>query len=69
MVYDRATDAGKRVQTELGGKNPTLVCASADPAEASDVVASGDFGTTGQSSGPTTYPSGAANDSVQRQYY
>ena len=49
MVYDQATDQGKRVQTELGGKNPTLVGASADPAEAAEIVASGGFGTTGQS--------------------
>ncbi|RRJ33798.1 2,5-dioxovalerate dehydrogenase [Halocatena pleomorpha] len=49
LVYDQATDAGKRVQTELGGKNPTVVSASADPAEAADIVASGGFGTTGQS--------------------
>ena len=49
MVYEQATDVGKRVQTELGGKNPTVVAASADPAEAAAVVASGGFGTTGQS--------------------
>jgi aldehyde dehydrogenase (NAD+) len=49
MVYDQASDAGKRVQTELGGKNPTLVAESADPAEAADIVATGGFGTTGQS--------------------
>ncbi|SFL43737.1 aldehyde dehydrogenase (NAD+) [Halogranum rubrum] len=49
MVYEQATDAGKRVQTELGGKNPTLVTDSADPAEAADIVATGAFGTTGQS--------------------
>ena len=49
LVYEQATDAGKRVQTELGGKNPTVVAASADPAEAADIVASGGFGTTGQS--------------------
>jgi len=49
MVYDQATDAGKRVQTEMGGKNPTVVTASADPAEAAEIVASGGFGTTGQS--------------------
>ncbi|WP_129115436.1 2,5-dioxovalerate dehydrogenase [Halegenticoccus tardaugens] len=49
MVYEQATDAGKRVQTELGGKNPTVVAASADPAEAADIVATGGFGTTGQS--------------------
>lgn len=33
----------------MGGKNPTLVTSSADPAEAADIVASGGFGTTGQS--------------------
>jgi len=49
MVYDQATDQGKRVQTELGGKNPTLVGASADPEEAAEIVATGGFGTTGQS--------------------
>ena len=49
MVYDRATDAGKRVQAEMGGKNPTLVADSADPAEAAEIVATGGFGTTGQS--------------------
>lgn len=49
MVYEQATDAGKRVQTELGGKNPTVVAESADPAEAADIVSAGGFGTTGQS--------------------
>jgi len=49
MVYDQATDAGKRVQTEMGGKNPTVVADSADPAEAAEIVATGGFGTTGQS--------------------
>lgn len=49
IVYDKATDSGKRVQTELGGKNPTIVSATADPAEAAEIVASGGFGTTGQS--------------------
>ncbi|MGQ3330196.1 MULTISPECIES: aldehyde dehydrogenase family protein [Halorubrum] len=49
MVYEQATGEGKRVQTEMGGKNPTLVTSSADPAEAADIVASGGFGTTGQS--------------------
>ncbi|WP_128906088.1 2,5-dioxovalerate dehydrogenase [Halorubrum amylolyticum] len=49
MVYERAAAAGKRVQTELGGKNPTVVSASADPEEAAEIVASGGFGTTGQS--------------------
>lgn len=49
MVYDQATDNGKRVQTELGGKNPTVVAESADPAAAAEIVATGGFGTTGQS--------------------
>ncbi|SIR75056.1 2,5-dioxopentanoate dehydrogenase [Haladaptatus litoreus] len=49
MVYDQATDSGKRVQTELGGKNPTVVSNSANVAEAADIVANGGFGTTGQS--------------------
>ena len=49
LVYGQATDAGKRVQTELGGKNPTVVSASADPAKAAEIVANGGFGTTGQS--------------------
>jgi len=49
LVYEQATDAGKRVQTELGGKNPTVVSASADPARAAEIVANGGFGTTGQS--------------------
>ncbi|GAB3031877.1 2,5-dioxovalerate dehydrogenase [Natronobiforma cellulositropha] len=48
MVYDAATDGGKRVQTELGGKNPTVVAASADVEEAADIVAAGAFGVTGQ---------------------
>ncbi|QLG61163.1 aldehyde dehydrogenase family protein [Halorarum salinum] len=48
LVYDKATDDGKRVQTELGGKNPTVVTDSASVAEAADVVAAGAFGVTGQ---------------------
>lgn len=47
-VYDLATDDGKRVQTEMGGKNPTIVTDSADLEEAADVVATGAFGVTGQ---------------------
>ena len=47
-VYQQATDDGKRVQTEMGGKNPTVVSDSADVAEAADIVASGAFGVTGQ---------------------
>ncbi|WP_435102816.1 aldehyde dehydrogenase family protein [Halarchaeum sp. P4] len=49
MVYDQATDNGKRAQMEMGGKNPTVVASSADPEEAAEIVASGGFGTTGQS--------------------
>ncbi|WP_435361790.1 aldehyde dehydrogenase family protein [Haloarchaeobius sp. DFWS5] len=48
MVYEKATDDGKRVQTELGGKNPTVVAESADVDEAADIVAAGAFGVTGQ---------------------
>lgn len=48
MVYDTATADGKRVQTELGGKNPTIVSSSADVEEAADAVAAGAFGVTGQ---------------------
>ncbi|GAA0243155.1 aldehyde dehydrogenase family protein [Haladaptatus pallidirubidus] len=48
LVYDRATDDGKRVQTELGGKNPTVVTEGADVDEAADIVAAGAFGVTGQ---------------------
>jgi aldehyde dehydrogenase (NAD+) len=47
-VYDTATDDGKRVQLEMGGKNPTVVSASADVEEAADIVAAGAFGVTGQ---------------------
>ncbi|NHN49458.1 aldehyde dehydrogenase family protein [Halostella sp. JP-L12] len=48
QVYDTATDDGKRVQLEMGGKNPTVVSDSADVEEAADIVASGAFGVTGQ---------------------
>ena len=48
VVYDKATSGGKRVQTELGGKNPTVVSDSADVEEAADIVAAGAFGVTGQ---------------------
>ncbi|WP_247003872.1 aldehyde dehydrogenase family protein [Halosolutus gelatinilyticus] len=47
-VYDTATEDGKRVQLEMGGKNPTVVGASADVEEAADIVANGAFGVTGQ---------------------
>ncbi|MFC6906615.1 aldehyde dehydrogenase family protein [Halalkalicoccus tibetensis] len=48
MVYSKATDDGKRVQTELGGKNPTVVSDTADVEEAAEIVAGGAFGVTGQ---------------------
>lgn len=48
VVYDAATDDGKRVQMEMGGKNPTIVSSSADIEEAADIVANGAFGVTGQ---------------------
>lgn len=47
-VYEQAATAGKRVQTELGGKNPTIVSSSADVEEAASIVADGAFGVTGQ---------------------
>ncbi|MFC5971666.1 aldehyde dehydrogenase family protein [Halomarina salina] len=48
MIYEQATDAHKRVQTELGSKNPTVVTENADVEEAAQVVGSGAFGVTGQ---------------------
>lgn len=47
-VYDVATGSGKRVQTEMGGKNPTVVMPSADLDTAVGIVSSGAFGVTGQ---------------------
>lgn len=48
MVYEQAAPDQKRVQLELGGKNPTVVMSSADLDEAVDIVADGAFGVTGQ---------------------
>jgi len=48
MVFDFASEDQKRVQTEMGGKNPTLVMSSAGLAEAVDIVGAGAFGVTGQ---------------------
>ena len=48
MIYEQATDAHKRVQTELGSKNPTVVTANADIEEAVNIVGSGAFGVAGQ---------------------
>lgn len=48
MIYEQATDAHKRVQTEMGSKNPTIVTENADVEEAAATVAAGAFGVTGQ---------------------
>jgi len=48
MVYEAATEDQKRVQCEMGGKNPTVVTDSADIDEAADIVGAGAFGVTGQ---------------------
>ncbi len=48
-VAQSAADDLKRVQCEMGGKNPTIVMPSADIGEATDIVGVGAFGTTGQS--------------------
>lgn len=48
MIYEQATDAHKRVQTELGSKNPTIVSEHADIEEAVQTVGSSAFGVTGQ---------------------
>ncbi len=47
-VYDAATADGKRVQLEMGGKNPTVVSDSADVDQAARIVSWGAFGVTGQ---------------------
>ncbi|WP_254546811.1 aldehyde dehydrogenase family protein [Halomarina pelagica] len=47
-VYSDATDAQKRAQTEMGGKNPTVVMPSGDVDVAVRAVGAGAFGVTGQ---------------------
>jgi len=47
-VGDQANETGKRVQLEMGGKNPAVVMPSADVDEAVDIAVSGAFGVTGQ---------------------
>ncbi|GGL66609.1 2,5-dioxovalerate dehydrogenase [Halocalculus aciditolerans] len=47
-VYESACEDQKRVQTEMGGKNPTIVSDSADLEDALDIVQGGAFGVTGQ---------------------
>ena len=48
-VAETAGESLKRVQCEMGGKNPTVVMPSADVDEAVEIVGVGAFGTTGQS--------------------
>lgn len=48
-VAQSAANDLKRVQCEMGGKNPTVVMPSADVTEAAEIVGEGAFGTTGQS--------------------
>ncbi|KPN31348.1 lactaldehyde dehydrogenase [Halolamina pelagica] len=47
-VYDTATADGKRVQLEMGGKNPTIVSDAADVGTAARIASWGAFGVTGQ---------------------
>lgn len=49
IVYQNASPGQKRVQLEMGGKNPTVVTESADINDAVEIVGVGAFGTTGQS--------------------
>jgi aldehyde dehydrogenase (NAD+) len=48
MVQSRATEAGKKVQLELGGKNPAVVMADAALDQAAEHIATAAFGGTGQ---------------------
>ncbi|MFC7212643.1 aldehyde dehydrogenase family protein [Saliphagus sp. GCM10025334] len=48
-VAETAAKGLKRVQCEMGGKNPTVVMPSADVDEAVEILGVGAFGTTGQS--------------------
>ncbi|RDZ62622.1 aldehyde dehydrogenase family protein [Haloferax sp. Atlit-12N] len=48
-VAQAASEGLKRVQCEMGGKNPTVVMPSADIVEAVEILGVGAFGTTGQS--------------------
>ncbi|WP_254280480.1 aldehyde dehydrogenase family protein [Haloarcula marina] len=49
QVAKSAANGLKRVQCEMGGKNPTVVMPSADLEEAVEILGAGAFGTTGQS--------------------
>ncbi len=48
QVYEQAAPDQKRVQLEMGGKNPLVITESADLDEAVDIAANGAFGVTGQ---------------------
>ncbi len=48
IVYDTATEDGKRVQLEMGGKNPIVVSDESDVEKAARIVSWGAFGVTGQ---------------------
>ena len=47
-VGQQANETGKRLQLEMGGKNPAVVMPSADVDEAVDIAVGGAFGVTGQ---------------------
>jgi aldehyde dehydrogenase (NAD+) len=47
-IQQRATERGKKVQLELGGKNPAIVLADSDLSHAAEQVARGAFLSTGQ---------------------
>lgn len=47
-VYQQATEDQKRVQLEMGGKNPVVVMPSADIETAAEIASTGSFGVTGQ---------------------
>ncbi|WP_254533122.1 aldehyde dehydrogenase family protein [Natrinema gelatinilyticum] len=47
-VYETAAENQKRTQTEMGGKNPTIVSESADVDQAVEIIGAGGFGVTGQ---------------------
>jgi acyl-CoA reductase-like NAD-dependent aldehyde dehydrogenase len=48
QIQDRATATGKKVQLEMGGKNPLIVLADADLDKAVDIAINGAFKSTGQ---------------------
>jgi aldehyde dehydrogenase (NAD+) len=47
-IVGRAAAAGKKVQAEMGGHNPAIVCADANLGQALDAVALGAFASAGQ---------------------